>query len=57
MKKPKTPKVSATLRKKRSELDRLLKQERAPVGRIHHVQQQIARLIPLVEKEACKLYS
>lgn len=57
MKKPKTHKISTTFRKKKSELDRLLKQERVPRGRILHVQKQIARLVPLVEAETCKLYS
>lgn len=57
MKKPKSARIFTTLRKKQAELDRLLKQERAPEGRIRHVDQQIARLIPLLEDEVCKLYS
>lgn len=57
MKKPKSARIFTKLRKKQAELDRLLKQERAPEGRIRHVDQQIARLIPLLEDEVCKLYS
>lgn len=61
MKKPKAHKISTTLRKKKSELDRLTKRmmegEKVPQGRVKHVQKQIARLIPLVEVETCKLYS
>lgn len=61
MKKPSPNKVSTTLRKKRSELDRLTKRlaekEDVPRGRVQHVQKQIARLISLVEAETCKLYS
>lgn len=61
MKKLKALKISTTLRKKKSELDRLTKRmeegEKVPRGRIAHVKKQIARLVPLVEAETCKLYS